>query len=95
MGAAEIIPEIQLRLEQVEAQTGMKKSYIYREMARGNFPLAHKVGSGTRWYQSDVQRWIAAQSAAPRWEPGRVGVAANSDGSGPQTVTERSPAAQT
>ncbi|WP_312325698.1 AlpA family phage regulatory protein [Stenotrophomonas sp.] len=81
MGAAEIIPEVQLRIEQVEAQTGMKKSYIYREMAKGTFPLAHKVGSSTRWYQSDVQRWIAAQSAAPRWEPGNAGDAANSDAS--------------
>ncbi len=69
MGAAEIIPEIQLRLEQVEAQTGMKKSYIYREMAKGTFPASHKVGSSTRWYQSDIQRWIASRSNAARWQP--------------------------
>jgi len=62
MGAAEIIPEVQLRIEQVEAQTGMKKSYIYREMGKGTFPAAHKVGASTRWLQSEIQRWIRAQS---------------------------------
>lgn len=60
MGAAENMPEVLLKLEQVEAQTGMKKSYIYREMKKGTFPRACKIGHGTRWMQSDVQRWIAA-----------------------------------
>ncbi|MEN5285571.1 AlpA family phage regulatory protein [Stenotrophomonas lactitubi] len=69
MGAAENIPEVLLKLEQVEAQTGMKKSYIYREMEKGTFPPRHKIGGGTRWFQSDVQRWIAARSNAPRWQP--------------------------
>lgn len=65
MGAAENIPEIVLKLEQVEAQTGMKKSYIYREMGKGTFPPRHKVDGGTHWYQSDVQRWIHARRRAP------------------------------
>ncbi len=69
MGAAESIPEVLLKLEQVEAQTGMKKSYIYREMVKGTFPPRHKIGGATRWFQSDVQRWIAARSNAPRWQP--------------------------
>ncbi|WP_369349368.1 AlpA family phage regulatory protein [Stenotrophomonas sp. JAG2] len=34
----------------------MKKSYIYREMEKETFPRRHKVGGGTRWYQSDVHR---------------------------------------
>ncbi len=69
MGASENIPEVLLKLEQVEAQTGMKKSYIYREMGKGTFPPRHKVGGGTRWLQSDIQRWIAAKSQASRWLP--------------------------
>lgn len=69
MGAAETIPEVLLKLEQVEAQTGMKKSYIYREMGKGTFPASHKVGSSTRWCQSDIQRWIASRSNAARWQP--------------------------
>lgn len=71
MGAAETIPEVLLKLEQVEAQTGMKKSYIYREMEKGTFPPRHKVGGGTRWYQSDVQLWIANQRCLPKWQPVR------------------------
>jgi len=83
MGAAENIPEVLLKLEQVEAQTGMKKSYIYREMEKGTFPPRHKVGGGTRWYQSDIQRWIRARRSAPQWTPEDAGQpAANCDSSG-------------
>jgi len=66
MAAAEMIPEVLLKLEQVEAQTGMKKSYIYREMEKGTFPPRHKVGGATRWYQSDVQLWITNQRCLPK-----------------------------
>ncbi|WP_145479065.1 helix-turn-helix transcriptional regulator [Stenotrophomonas rhizophila] len=72
MGAAELIPEVQLRLEQLEAQTGMKKSYIYREMAKGTFPRAQKIGGCTRWHQSDVQRWIEAMRTASSWHAGQL-----------------------
>jgi len=83
MGAAESIPEVLLKLEQVEAQTGMKKSYIYREMEKSTFPPRHKVGGGTRWYQSDIQRWIRARSSVSQWTPEDVGQpAANCDNSG-------------
>ncbi|EMR4106885.1 TPA: AlpA family phage regulatory protein [Stenotrophomonas maltophilia] len=83
MGAAENIPEVLLKLEQVEAQTGMNKSYIYREMGKGTFPPRHKVGGGTRWYQSDIQRWIRARRSAPQWTSEDVGrPAANCDSSG-------------
>ncbi|WP_159094014.1 AlpA family phage regulatory protein [Stenotrophomonas sp. ZAC14D2_NAIMI4_6] len=60
-GAAENIPEVLLKLEQVEAQTGMKKIYIYREMEKGAFSCRYKIGSGSRWHQSDIQKWIASK----------------------------------
>lgn len=69
MGAAENIPEVLLKLEQVETRTGMKKSYIYREMDKDTFPPRPKVGGGTRWYQSDTRRWIHARRSAPQWTP--------------------------
>ncbi|HID8536585.1 TPA: helix-turn-helix transcriptional regulator [Stenotrophomonas maltophilia] len=69
MGAAENIPEVLLKLEQVEAQTGMKKSYIYREMKKGTFPPKLKIGGGSRWYQSDVQLWITTKREPLRWQP--------------------------
>lgn len=69
MSAVEVIPEVNLRLDQVEAQTGMKKSYIYREMGRGTFPPSHKVGGSTRWFLSDVRRWVESHRVAPPWQP--------------------------
>jgi len=65
MCAAENPPEVLLKLEQVEAQSGMKKSYIYREMGRGTFPKAHKIGGSSRWLQSEIQHWITVQAPGP------------------------------
>ncbi|HEL3832047.1 AlpA family phage regulatory protein [Stenotrophomonas maltophilia] len=48
MGAAESIPEVLLKLEQIEALTGMKKSYIYRENGQGHFP-AQAQGRRRHW----------------------------------------------
>lgn len=35
-----------LKIDQVEAITSFKKSYIYREMAAGTFPPSTSVGGG-------------------------------------------------
>ncbi|MDT9581916.1 AlpA family phage regulatory protein [Stenotrophomonas indicatrix] len=80
MGAAESTPEVVLKLEQVEVHTGMKKSYIYREMEKGTFPQRHKIGGGTHWLQSDIQRWIAARSNAHRWQPDNTAMPAVDSG---------------
>ncbi|WP_429001154.1 helix-turn-helix transcriptional regulator [Stenotrophomonas maltophilia] len=58
MDGAENNSEVPLKLEQVEVQTGTKKSYTYREMSRGNFPSSLKVGARTRWRQSEVKQRI-------------------------------------
>ncbi|WP_425599556.1 helix-turn-helix transcriptional regulator [Stenotrophomonas indicatrix] len=42
-------------------------------MERGTFPPKQKVGGGTRWYQSDIQRWIRARRNAPQWTPKDAG----------------------
>ena len=43
----------------VEALTGFKKAFIYREMERGQFPLPVKVGSkAVRWVESEIRNWI-------------------------------------
>lgn len=49
-----------LRLAQVEDKTGFKKSYLYREMRDGNFPKPIKLGSTSRWKESDIDAWINA-----------------------------------
>lgn len=59
-----------LKIDQVEAITSFKKSYIYREMAAGTFPPSTSVGGGTRWYLSDVLTWVLAQRRTQPWVPG-------------------------
>jgi prophage regulatory protein len=47
-----------IRIAEVERQTGLARSTIYRRMAEGTFPLAVGVGRGqVRWRQSEVTRW--------------------------------------
>jgi prophage regulatory protein len=58
-----------LKIDQVEAITSFKKSYIYREMAAGTFPPSTPVGGGTRWYLSDVLTWVLAQRRTQPWVP--------------------------
>jgi prophage regulatory protein len=42
----------------VEAMTGFKRAYFYREMERGQFPLPVKVGrKSVRWVESEIREW--------------------------------------
>ncbi len=42
----------------VEAMTGFKRAYFYREMERGQFPLPVKVGpKAVRWVESEIREW--------------------------------------
>lgn len=52
-----------LRLPDVIALTGMKRSWIYREARAGRFPAPTKLnqGAASGWDAAAVQRWIAAQ----------------------------------
>ena len=47
-----------LRLTQVEDMTGFKKSYLYREKNAGRFPEPVKIGTTSRWKESEVKAWI-------------------------------------
>ena len=47
-----------LRIAEVEKQTGLGRSSIYRRIREGSFPEALNVGGGqVRWRQSEVTRW--------------------------------------
>ena len=49
-----------LRLPDVEAQTGLKKSSLYRLEAQGRFPARVKLSErATAWRESDINEWIA------------------------------------
>lgn len=54
-----------LRLADVEAKTGIKRSTIYRRIAAETFPAPLSLGPGTvRWRLSDVEAWIEGLTAA-------------------------------
>lgn len=54
-----------LRLPDVEAATGFKRSHIYALMARGDFPKTVRIGTNAvAWRQSDIAAWIAARVEA-------------------------------
>lgn len=49
-----------LRLPEVEARTGLKKSAIYAAMKAGTFPEAIKLGPrAAAWPLSLIEAWIA------------------------------------
>lgn len=52
-----------LRLPTVKARTGLSRSNIYLQMAKGTFPNPIKLG-GQRaigWLQHEIDEWIAKQ----------------------------------
>ena len=52
-----------LRLKEVQRMTGLSRSTIYAEMAKGNFPKQIQL-TGARsvgWYESAVAQWIESR----------------------------------
>lgn len=50
-----------VRLRQLVEKTGLGRSTIYAEIAKGNFPKQHSLFEGGRsvaWLESDVDEWI-------------------------------------
>lgn len=58
-------PERLLRLPDVEALTGLKKSSIYDAMKRGEFPSALKLSRrAVCWNSGAIDRWISERIKA-------------------------------
>ncbi len=54
--------EILLRLPDVEARTGLKKSAIYAGMKASTFPQCLKLGArSSGWIASEIDAWIAGR----------------------------------
>ena len=52
--------EILIRLPEVEARTGLKKSAIYAGMRKFSFPQCLKLGArSSGWIASEIDAWIA------------------------------------
>ncbi len=48
-----------LRLPDVEARTGYKKSAIYKKMHEGTFPALVKIGPrASGWVEDEINAWI-------------------------------------
>ncbi|SDZ15556.1 AlpA family transcriptional regulator [Nitrosomonas sp. Nm58] len=50
-----------LPLDEVERRTGFKSSFIYKQIKNKAFPPPVKIGSSSRWRESEIQSWIGAQ----------------------------------
>lgn len=56
-----------LRLPQVEALTGFKRSQLYRLQAAGKFPRRVKISCrSSAWVASEVEAWIRARIVESR-----------------------------
>lgn len=51
-----------LKLSEVEKMTGFKKTFIYEQGEKGNFPKRRKIGQSARWVLSEVIQWINSQT---------------------------------
>lgn len=53
-----------IRLPQLEAMTGRKRSSIYSDMAAGRLPRPIKIGPrSVAWLRADVETWLAERVA--------------------------------
>ena len=60
-------PDRLLRLRDVEALCGLRRSAIYAAMKSGRFPTCIKLGTRvSAWPESEVQAWIAERVRAGR-----------------------------
>ena len=52
-----------LRLSEVEARIGLKKSAIYAGMATKSFPAPVRLGNRcVAWHEAEIDAWIASRS---------------------------------
>lgn len=59
------VPERLVRMIEVERQTGISRSQLYRLMTAGDFPRPVPLyGRSKAWVESQVQAWITARIAA-------------------------------
>lgn len=60
-------PESLLRIAQVEARVGLRKSAIYEQVRRGTFPAPVKLSRKcTCWPASSIDTWIRERIADSR-----------------------------
>lgn len=57
-----LAPIVLLRMSQVEARVGLKKSAIYKRIQRGQFPKpATLEGRTARWIEAEIDAYLLAR----------------------------------
>lgn len=63
-GAMPAPPARLLRLPEVMARVGMKRSAIYQRMSEGRFPKSRSLGPKCAvWVEAEIEDWIAEVTA--------------------------------
>ena len=66
-----------LRLPDVEAVTGYKRSTIYRKIKEGTFPTPISLGErASAWIESEIVAWIEERIRTSRQDEQGIGLAA-------------------
>lgn len=56
-----------IRLPEVVARTGLRKSAIYQRAKDGTFPGSIKIGTyNVAWLESEIDEWVADRVATSR-----------------------------
>jgi prophage regulatory protein len=50
-----------LPLPEVESRSGFKSSFIYQLIKEGKFPKPVKIGTASRWRETEIKAWIFSQ----------------------------------
>ncbi|TFW00651.1 AlpA family phage regulatory protein [Oxalobacteraceae bacterium OM1] len=54
-----------LKLHEVEARVGLKKTFIYKAIQAGTFPRPISLGGTARgWVDAEIEKWIDERIAA-------------------------------
>lgn len=56
--------DVLIRRKEVERRVGFKRAYIYKMIARGDFPRPVKIGKrAVAWVEATVDDWIRGRIA--------------------------------
>ena len=66
-GSSQTTGERLIRIKDVEARTGLKKSQLYALQKAGSFPAAIKLSQrSAAWIESEVSKWVADRIRSAR-----------------------------
>lgn len=58
-GAHELVPDRLIRLPEVMARVGLRRTAIYQRMREGRFPRSRSLGPRcTVWVEAEIDAWI-------------------------------------